>query len=364
MDINKIYTESAEDEQWKLITKYSYLNNIKKYFKNNHIKKYNNNLLENISGSILQAKDYCDASRSCSLHINPLLLYYSASNLLFGIASLKLGEKINIKDHGMTVNINKYKYISDIEIIPKDPKNGALNIYTQIFSEKINICSSGKWTLSELFGSIPDLRDEYLNCYSKFEPYVIPVETIKDKNSTFERINKSDLQRFKDINSIFSRVNGFKENYLTPQILEGSEYLILRRKLQYNEIGDYSLSGKKYISIGYIKNGKLINTSLIIKIFMALFALGYICRYRPDIWNPFIRQDTTGEKLLIERFIFLSRRLLPNYILNFLLDKNIYFITEHEKTTNISDKTSKDEIQTIVKEELRKYFEQKRLQKQ
>ena len=50
--------------------------------------------------------------------------------------------------------------------------------------------------------------------------------------------------------------------------------------------------------------------------YVALFTLASLCRYYPERWSPFVMKDTTGEKVLIEKFLYFARRLIPNYVLN------------------------------------------------
>jgi hypothetical protein len=302
MKTRKIYTESPEEEQWKLLLKYTYASNIKKYLENIEVLNPEDNLIEGISGSILQAKEYFEASKLSSLQISPLLLYYGVTNLLSGVANLTSGSVNIIKGHGMFLNIpESLKRIGDIEIRPCNPTFGALSLFCKIYSDNCQLCDTGSWIVSEVFGSIPDLREDYLNCYEDIEPFVVPVEIIKEKRTVLERINILDMARYKNQDEALSRIGGLKESYLRPQYTTKMEYIILRPKTfaKEKEIGIYSISGRKYMQLSHLKNGKLINPSIIILMFMALYSLGYICRYRPEIWNPFVRNDSTGERLLI-----------------------------------------------------------------
>lgn len=93
---------------------------------------------------------------------------------------------------------------------------------------------------------------------------------------------------------------------------------------------------------------------------MILFALSYISRYKPGIWNPFVKYDRSGEKLLIENFLSACYRVIPNYILNTISEENFYFVNEMQGITDNSSLFSKDEIEEIVEQKIKKNKELER----
>lgn len=338
MKIKKIYSESPEEEQWKLLLKYGYSSNIENYLEKMNLPYQDKTLVDLIAGSILQSKEYFDASKLSSLQISPLLLYYGVTNLLHGIANLKSGLINKIENHGMKLIIpDDWKRIGDIEIKPLNPTTGALSLFCRIYSNNCQLCDAGKWRIIEVLGSFPDLREDFLNCYDDVAPFVIPVEIVKEEQTILERIKFSDLERFEDKENVLFKVDGFEKNYLRPQQTARKKYIVLRPKITGGEIGIYSVSGQKYLQIGHKKNSQLKNPSVIVLMFMALFSLGHICRYHPEIWNPFVRNDNTGEKLLIEKCLYACRRLLPNLVLNFLFNERVIFTTEIQGTLDISE---------------------------
>lgn len=351
----KVFTESPEDEQWKMLLNYTYPNNVKHYFDKKQIENPSDDLIEGICGSISQAKEYFDACKISSLQITPLLLYYGITNLFYGIANLITGKINTITNHGMYIKIPPgNKRIAGIKIIPKNPSTGALSIFNSIFSNNCNITNSGTWDLLELFASIPDIYDDFIMCYEDGIPFVIPVEIIKQKNVIFERIHPEKIERFKNSIEIFSDIEHFNENYLPIQFNSQQNYIILRYKLESKDIGVYSLSGAKYLVVSHEKNGKQITPSLEILMLMAIFSLGYICRYHPEYWNPFIKSDATGEKLIIEKFLYFERRMLPNLLLNFLLQEKINFTNESYTPLDLLTSLSKEDIQELINKELKK----------
>lgn len=352
----KIFTESPEDEQWKLLLNYTFPHNVKKYFDKKRINNYSDELIEGICGSISQAKEYFDACKVSSLQIVPLLLYYGTTNLFYGITNLITGKINNITNHGMDIKIPpKNRRIADLEIIPRNPTTGGLSIFNNTFSKNSTIINGGTWSLLELFASIPDIYEDFNMCYEDGIPFIIPVEIIKEKNITFERIHPEKLKKFNNYIDIFSNIEQFSDNYLPIQFNPPQmNYIILRYKLEAKDIGIYALSGEKYLAISHIKNSAKITLSLEIIMLMAIFSLGFISRYHPEYWNPFIKSDSTGEKLIIEKFLYYERRILPNLLLNSLLQEKINFTNTLYSPLEPSNPFSKKDIQEIVYKELNK----------
>lgn len=358
MDIKKVFSEIPDNEIWKRLLIYTYPSNINRYWKKKNI-NYSNVTREIIAGSMSQAREYFEASKNASLNISPLLMYYGVTNLYSSMLGLKLGYLPNIENHGMTTNIpDKHPMIGDIEIIPKDSKTGALSVFCKFFDSQISICNTGKWLINELFATIPEILDDFISCYEDKEPKLIPLNIVKNRNTTLYRIEKSYMNYFNDSTETLNNVYKISENYLQPQLT--SKYVILRLKMSGTESSIYSVSGQKFLEIYYQKNGVKVKLPLEISIYMILFALSYISRYKPEVWNPFIKFDTSGEKLLIENFLQVCYRVIPNYVLNIILDENLYFVNEIQGITDNSSLFSKDEIEEIVDQKIQKNKELER----
>lgn len=362
MDTKNIFTESPEDEQWRMLLYFTYPNNIKRHLSKLGNQNPDDELIEGISGSISQAKEYFDAAKASSLQIAPLLLYYGVTNLLKGVSDLAAGKINTILNHGMRLDIPiDYCKIADLEVTPHNPENGALSVFNKRFSPQLNICETGSWKIIDLFSSIPDILDDFLSCYENGEPHVIPIHIIKERNSTIEQIELSAISRFSSPEEALSKIIDYKLYYLPFQASDQFQYIILRHKFNAKEIGIYSISGRKYLQLAHIKNGKTICPSVEITMLMTLYSLGFISRYRPQIWNPFVRNDISGEKLLIEKFLFYSRRIIPNLALNHLYQKRIFFITESQGISDLSGIITREEIQEISHREVTKTLERERI---
>jgi hypothetical protein len=147
-----------------------------------------------------------------------------------------------------------------------------------------------------------------------------------------------------------SLVAGLEQTYLTPQYK--ANFVVLFRRSGGIDIGSYSILGRKYLNLGHTKRNKLLSPHQVILMYMGLYVLGFLPRYRPHLWNPFVRSDTTGEKIIIEKFVTVCQRYFPNLILNFLFNSQVQFVNETEGVLDLTKSLTQDEIKAIVKETL------------
>ena len=64
--------------------------------------------------------------------------------------------------------------------------------------------------------------------------------------------------------------------------------------------------------------------------------------------------DTTGERLLIERLLYHAKRMIPNMVLDFIYGyKNIY-VTEKYSITDTVKLVSEHEVQELIQKEVYK----------
>ena len=155
--------------------------------------------------------------------------------------------------------------------------------------------------------------------------------------------------------NVLNNVEGLSESYLKFQKGKekgGNEYFILRHKMAGKDIAKISFSGQPYLQAGYVKNGKLLTIPTILNMYIALFALGSLCRYHPEIWSPFVLNDSTGEKLLVERFLYYARRIIPNIVLDTIYGKKVSYVTEKYVAKDTIKLVSEHEVQELVKKEV------------
>ena len=335
-DVVYINTENAAKDQWKLLAQYAYPTNITRYLQQ-HGFADSEKLVEYIAGCFRQSEAYFIAADDSPIDISPLLQYYGAATLLAGASTLIRGDQLPIKDHGMSLNASNIKQIADAQIIPRG--NGALQQFAGIFSPGCLFVNGEPWTMEEILGSIPDLKQDFENCYQAAVPYTIPIEIVKRDRGSLERIAKKELTRYKSPENALANIEHLLHSYLIPE--NTNQYIILHRKIKSPEIGAYSLFNQKHLQIAHSKKGQKLTPSQIINMFMGMFSVGILSRYHPEFWNPFVRSDETGELLLIERFIAVCQRYFPNLVLNEIRKSRIQFVN---RTKGISDFSAKREM--------------------
>lgn len=338
MEVKNIPTEDPRTDLWRMLSQFTYQTNINKYVQE-HGLSTDTAKLEFIAGCIRQAEAYFKAASRAPLDISPLLIYYGATNLLAGATALLTGEIKVINNHGMKFDIADESRIADAKITPVDPSHGALQIFCNIFSSSCPMTNGAVWTTEELFGSIPDLKIDFENCYRETKPNVIPLKQYEVEGTIVERIEISDLERFDSpVEDLKNLIPDFSKSYLQPQVLH--DCIILNPKMNSSDIGIYSIFGRRYLQLSHVKNGQNLTPDQLIIMFMSMFSLGYLSRYRPEKWNSFVQSDKTGEKLLIERFLDVCSRLFPNLVLNRIQERRIQFVHEIETKKIVDSYTS------------------------
>ena len=66
-------------------------------------------------------------------------------------------------------------------------------------------------------------------------------------------------------------------------------------------------------------------------LYMAFYALSFLSRYHPELWNPFVKTDSTGERHVFAKCVDVARRAFPNLVLNQLLGYSVEFGSERER---------------------------------
>lgn len=177
--VTKIFTEEPEQELWRTLLRYSYKTNIRRYFeahsitftvneKNNTTGTDNSgstnlDLLSNcITGALLQAAEYYRASKSVSLQVEPLLLYYGSTNLFYALSILLTGAVPNIHNHGMRIKVEEERqFIADTQITFNNYDDGGVHIFAKNIGFDKNLCNFNPWTLADFLDSIAEIKQDF-----------------------------------------------------------------------------------------------------------------------------------------------------------------------------------------------------------
>lgn len=352
-----VYTENPENELWKKLLQYSYKARIQEYYSSNQINTDGKEdaLCETIIGSLLQANEYYFLAKTATLHTAPLLLYYGTINLFLATSTLLSGESLKIDNHGMKAIPEENKSeIGKTRIHFVSPTNGGINVFNQkIEPNSISLTELDDLSIKEVLLSIPEINLEAIQCYGEKENYCIPLETVVTEDGTLEKVLFQNVSR-KDISDCFARVPDFSKSYLNPAFSEqgGKTVAVLRHKYLQDPIHYTSITGQSYLLAGHSNRGNNILLPQWIYMYVALYGAASLCRYSPQIWNPFIRLDERGEKLLVEKFLEISRRKLPNIILSIIEKREYSFENKKYEPENQVKVLGEHEIKDLIQAEL------------
>lgn len=323
-----VYSEHPEATQWEMLMQYSYESNVTKELLKRGVGNPGN-LSETIAGAFSQAYEYFHTASASSLYISPLLVYYGMVNLLSGACQIMSGSLLNVVGHGMSVQIAEgqaLEHLSGVTILPSAKITGSLSVFGQTLDPGWNVSRSGNWTLGELLGRMPDLYDEFCDFYEPSSPSLIPVKRGTNGRVVIDRIEQDFLDKYPQVDKILETIPGLSSGYLRPLNASMRDHsVVLYRKPGVSDIALRAMSGSYFLCMG---NGPA-HTSPVptqaILLYMAFFALSFLSRYRPELWNPFVKTDSTGERRVFAKSIDVAIRIFPNLVLNRLLDYSVEF---------------------------------------
>jgi hypothetical protein len=350
-----IHTENPKAEQWRRLARFNYPLTIERFLTARSHSNPDEKLVNFVAGCFRQAEAYFVAGDNAPLDIAPLLLYYGATNLLAGAAALLTGEHFAVRGHGMTLNLEAGDRCADVLIIPKASHGSGLPYYAQVFSSGCDLHGGARWawTLEEVLASIPDLKSYFESCYEGSEPFAVPVRIIRKARLTVERVYSEEVAKHQNPQEIFDRIVGLQASYLPIQRGSSDNYMSLHPRKGSADIGVYSIMGQKNLVLAHRKNNELINPDQIILLLMGLFALGHLSRYYPERWNPFVRRDDTGERLVVEQFLEICQRYLPNLVLNRIEGTRLQFVHDIESPIDETSTLTTSDVEEIARRVLR-----------
>lgn len=352
--IKKVFSENPENDLWRELLQFSYDENVKKYLSQKGF-NYNDELINMITGSFLQAFEYYTLAKTANLQIAPLLLYYGTTNLLNGMSVLIHGKNSDIKNHGMKIHPDDITNMADTKVTFLSAESGGVHVFSKAFGYELNLTEYGDWYLKEFLDSIAEIHEDYTNCYKNDIGKIIMLDVFNTPEGKVEKVYFT--QDIKDqIAKVLYSVKDFDKSYLRPTLAKSinnhQEYFLLRHKINGKDLCEISYSGQPYLRAFHTKNSKEITVPTVINMYISLFVLASLCRYYPEKWSPFVQKDTTGEKLLIEKFLFFARRIIPNIVLDFLLSKKVIYVSDKYKPTETIKHVGEHEVKELLKREV------------
>lgn len=364
INISTVYSESPENDLWRELLQYSYEANIKRYLENKGISP-EEETVNCIAGSFLQAFEYYKSAKEADIQIAPLLLYYGSSNLFYGMINLLSGSINKIDNHGMKLLIPEdMTFIADANIRFVSPVNGGVNVIGRAIGFNSDLTGLGDWKLKDFLDSIAEINTDYMRCYDLQAGRVAMIDIYNTPDGKAEKIYFTNENK-DAILSVLSEIENFNQSYLRISVANEFEthkdYFVLRHKLTGQDISEISYSGQPYLRAGHNKNGQLVTVPTILNMYIALFSLASLCRYHPERWSPFVQKDTTGEKLLIEKFLFFARRMLPNFVLNHIVNDNIQYTSSKYSEKNTIKLVGEHQVQELVDRKVQEQFDMRKI---
>ena len=359
-----IFSENPENDLWRELLQFTYEANIKRNLtKKGH--EADEDTINCIAGSFLQANEYYKAAKDANLQISPLLLYYGSTNLLYGMANLLSGSINKISNHGMKIFIpEQMNFIADTEIRFLSPVDGGVHVVAKALGFTPDLTGFGDWKLKEFLDSVAEISADFIQCYDVKAGCVAMLDIFNTPDGKAEKIYYSESNR-DDLVALLNKVEDFDKSYLrittAKEFETGREYFVLRHKLTGADISEQAYSGQPYLRAGHIKNSRLITIPTILNMYISLFALASLCRYYPERWSPFVLKDSTGEKLLIEKFMYYARRLIPNYALNKLSESTVQYSSSRYTATDTIKLVGEHQVQEMVDRKVKSELEKQRI---
>lgn len=348
----EIFAEDIDAEQWQMLLRFTYADNVNRFLTSHHATQARKDLQEFIAGCVTQAYEYFLAAKTVSLNTSPMLYYYGITNLLASICSLLEGRIPSIQEHGLKFEVpNNWSRVSDFTIKTQWTTKGAFRIFCETLAETAALEGGQTWSLLEILGAIPEIQSDFVACYPAAEMSVIPLETVVQDGHSLDRIALSEFERFEEKEMVLTRVENFDKSYLQPHTTK--THLVLRPRLKREEICTFSISGQKFLRLSLPKGSRNVTLPTILHCLLGLFGLGFVSRYKPEIWTPFVRSNASGERNMIERFIRICARIAPNLSLNALHGARISFVTRPQGTVDLSERITPKKIREIVRKEIR-----------
>lgn len=358
--MSTIFSENPENDLWRELLQFTYEANIKRYLaRKGH--EAHEDTINSIAGSFLQANEYYKAAKNSDLQISPLLLYYGSTNLLYGMSNLLSGNINKINNHGMKIFFpDQVDFIADTKIRFLSPGDGGVHVVARALGFTPNLTEFGDWSLREFLDSIAEICIDFAQCYDVQAGCIAMLDIFNTPDGKAEKIYFSEDNK-DNLIALLKNVEGFEKSYLrmtsAKEFETGKDYFVLRHKLTGEDISEQSYSGQPYLRAGHVKNSQLITVPTTLNMYISLFALASLCRYFPERWSPFVLKDTTGEKLLVEKFMYYARRLIPNYALNKLLESTVQYSSSRYIVNDTIKLVGEHQVQEMVERKVKSELE-------
>lgn len=342
----QIVTEEPERELWRQISRFGYEANVDRLWHKLHSTEPSQREMATIVGGVLQAEEYFASSRGATMHVAPLLAYYGAIALGHSFGSMIKGSILPVEGHGANCDPQALNPVADVEVTVNSPRSGALPLISSVLGTS-GLSSGRRLAVRHAFAAIPDLHSDFLQCYPNSVPGTLPLTSVVTRKGTIDRIDAAHVPSECELGKCIPQ---YKHSYLPAQFPQGGSHWVLRRKPAGQDLSVVSVGGQRFLQF---RDDGAEPLSLVSAYLVGLYALGFLSRYRTHLWTPFVKGDSTGEHLIVRRFLSLSLRQLPNLMLEALLGEPVRFVASgnFERDTRLTETGIRELVDERIKEQ-------------
>ncbi len=342
-----VYSEAPSDDAWRHLHAYTTTENIRELVDRWH-QPPNSVIYDDIAASIEQAGEYFKAATTTSLSTLPVQIYYGTLSLLRAFTLVASNQPLEITNHGM-----RHCWEDDGEIVfhhhyavLSDSPTGGLFQFCSTLPNSQVFRGGCKVSLSDALAVVPEISSEFERALGS-TPRAIPIlRTLKSDGTIIDRV-KDGVNVLPD--EVITGIPGLSDTYLTPQIVNTTDYLLRPRMGSHSDITILDTSGRRFLSIGTYSDKGVVHVHLLGAHLVSLFLLCSLSRYHPSTWRTFC--TTVGrERLLVEDYLRHCKRYIPNEILNLLEERRFVFTTERVSDMTIGDYVKRSDVEQIVSE--------------
>lgn len=345
-----VYSETPETDLWRRIRAYSVVEDACDLVARRANKSAcDPRIGAEVAASIEQANEYFKAAQAISMDTLPVHLYYGTVSLLRAALAVHRSAIPEIDSHGMSHRRNQgdSNVLSGNRAVIRASMSGGFAAYSSMTADSVVIGGSEVSLLGAL-ALIPEVRPEFVRATGHPHLAVPVTRTVRADRSVLDIVRAEDLPS--DLDTWLSEED-IKSNYLKPNLGPTGD-LALRSVLATRPDPTVrSISGRRFLLRGLSTSKGVARAGVLVAHHLALFILSSISRYHPATWRDFAR-SAGRQRFLVQEFLTVSARVVPNLILNLLEDREIIFNPVRARDLQPPDALTKEQVQQLIRSEL------------
>jgi hypothetical protein len=311
---------------------------------------------EGVAFALRNATDYFTAPQTRNVSQRILNLYYGSMAFVFaemlasptGPATLAGIEDVTKKGHGLYTVDGPTSDLQDIIVGVK--RSGFMPYWMQFLGkdiawlpkdaaklfDQVEGLPAGSWaTLEELFARIPEITDLYMDIFKSPAGWLLPSHDMTANPGTFSLSTRERPTRtYAVLTDMSGRMTRDDVAAFPGPISEIKKLASVGRQRRFQAAVDHAGLDSWWAALP-IHRSPLGRNAIIKPIFndvneyralcfVVLYALSIIVRYRPSVWRRVQEGDLDHMRALIEAFLAVVERVLPEQFLASVTDSKIY----------------------------------------